>query len=155
MIQDNRDFRHSLGEGCQFPQLVEIHRVLKDQAHAGQDPGSSTIAVGSQSAFDVAVGQFWALVIANGVTDAPEAVGAGGLHGFQHRADTLAQLQVGMADDSCRSLSRAGRSGIGDCLDVLNLAHRFHLVGAVRAVLTAHLDEHSRLYVVPAANVAG
>ena len=101
---------------------------------------------------------FRAVVPTHRVAHATEAVGTGGLHGFQHRPHALSQLQVGVSDDGCRSLSRAvvpSGAVIGDGLDVLDLAHGFHLIGAVGAVLAADLDENRRAHVVAAVDVGG
>ena len=76
---------------------------------------------------------------------APKAVGTGGLHGFQHRPHALAQFQVGVPDNGSGgpgwSMVPCGAI-VGDGLDILDLAHGLHLVGAVQSVFAANLDEH-------------
>ena len=116
------------------------------------------VALRRQGAPNVALHQLRAGIPTRGVADAAEASRTGGHHRFQHRADGVAQLQVGVADDGGGGFRRAVAAGGGlggDGLDIFHLTHGPHLLRPVLAILAAHLDEHRGADVVPAANVGG
>ena len=61
-----------------------------------------------------------------------------------------------MADDSGGGFGMtvlSGGAGVGDGLDVFNLAHGLHLIRAIGAVLATDLDEHGGTHVVAAVHI--
>ena len=158
VVQNDGDLGHGVGEVGQVAQLGKVQGVLQHVAHVSQHASASAIVVAQQTALYLAVVQFRAGVPADGVPDAPEAVGAGLLQRLQHGAHGVAKLEVGTADDAVGRLAGAvltSGAGIGDGLHELDLAHRAHLLGTVGPVAGAGLHEHRGADIVAAVDVGG
>ena len=156
MVQHDADLGYGVGKIGQLAQLGEIQGVFQQEAHLRQDPRAGPVAIGGQGALYFPVHHLRAGVPTNRVADTAETVRAGGLERLKDRAHSLAQLQVGPADDRRGGAGRpVGPAGafIGQFLHVLHFAHRAQLLGAVGAVLAPDLDEYGGADVVAAVDV--
>ena len=136
MVQDDGQVGHRLGELGQLRHLREVHPAFQGKAHAGEDAGTGAEVVAGHLVGHTVRGGVLDLGVripGDRMADAAEPVGAGRLEGLQYRLDAVSEVQVGVADDGCRSAARAVQS-IGrsrrQALHELYLAHRTHLLGS-------------------------
>ena len=161
MVQYDGQVWHRLGEIGQLEQLRVVQPTFQGQPHTYQNPGAGPEIVTGQLPLHLVRGGVFQLrvrVPSNRVADTAESVGAGRLQCLQHRLDPVPQVQVGVADNGCRSPARAIKAagaGGGQTLNELDLANGAHFLGSIGSVHCPCLDEHGGSHVVPAVDVVG